>query len=95
MKATTSTDITAMCNGKDNPVSDAEQASWEQQSATDNGQGKGRPESELRAAARKRGLTLKQLAEQMDVNYGYLSSVSGGRRPWSPMLRERATALLG
>ena len=56
---------------------------------------KGRPESELRAAARRHGLTLKQLAVKMGVSYGYLSSVSAGRRPWSPMLRERVAAVLG
>ena len=59
------------------------------------GQGQGKPESELRAAARRHGLTLKELAVKMNVNYGYLSSVAGGRRPWSPMLRERAMAALG
>ena len=31
----------------------------------------------------------------MGVNYGYLSSVASGRRPWTPLLRERATAVLG
>ena len=31
----------------------------------------------------------------MGVSYGYLSSVSSGKRPWSPMLRERAMAVLG
>ena len=56
---------------------------------------RGKPESELRAAARRKGLTLKELAEKMGVNYGYLSSVASGRRPWSPMLRERAMAVLG
>ena len=59
------------------------------------GQSKGKPESELRAAARPHGLTLKELANRMGVNYGYLSSVASGRRPWSPMLRERAMAVLG
>ncbi len=55
----------------------------------------GKPESELRAAARRKGLTLKQLANLMGVNYSHLCSVAGGRRPWSPMLRERAMAVLG
>ena len=55
----------------------------------------GKPESELRAAARRRGLTLKELADLMSVSYGYLSSVASGKRPWSPMLRERATEILG
>ncbi len=56
---------------------------------------KGKPESELRAAARRKGLNLKQLAELMGVSYNYLSQVSSGSRPWSPMLRERAMAVLG
>ena len=56
---------------------------------------RGRPESELRAAARRKGLTLKELAHLMGVNYSYLSQVSSGRRPWTPMLRERAMAVLG
>ena len=58
-------------------------------------QGLGKPESELRATARRKGLTLKQLADKMNVSYGYLSQVSTGNRPWSPMLRERALAVLG
>ena len=56
---------------------------------------KGKPESELRVAARRHGLTLKELAARMGVSYGYLSQVSAGRRPWSTMLRERAMAVLG
>ena len=31
----------------------------------------------------------------MGVSYGYLSQVSSGRRPWTPMMRERALAVLG
>ena len=58
-------------------------------------QSRGKPESELRAAARRHGLNLKELADRMGVNYGYLSSVASGRRPWTPLLRERATAVLG
>ena len=34
------------------------------------GDNKGKPESELRAAARRHGLTLKELADRMGVNYG-------------------------
>ena len=56
---------------------------------------KAKPESELRAAARRRGLNLKQLADLMGVSYSYLSQVSSGSRPWSPMLRDRAMAVLG
>ena len=54
-----------------------------------------KPESELRAAARRHGLTVKALAARMGVSYSYLSQVATGRRPWSPMLRERAMAILG
>ncbi len=84
MKATTNIDITALVNLNDNPASAAGQE-----------KGQGKPESELRAAARRKGLTLKELADLMSVSYGYLSSVASGRRPWSPMLRERAMAVLG
>ena len=56
---------------------------------------RGKPESELRAAARRKGLTLKQLADLMGVSYGYMSQVSSGSRAWTPMLRERAMAVLG
>ena len=53
------------------------------------------PRASFGAAARRPGLTLKELAARMGVSYGYLSSVSAGRRPWSPMLRERVAAVLG
>ena len=56
---------------------------------------RGKPESELRAAARRRGLNLKELAGKMGVSYNYLSQVSSGRRPWTPMMRERAMEILG
>ena len=68
------------------------------QAQADPGQGTAnnrKPESELRAAARRRGLTLKELASLMGASYGYLCSVANGRRPWSSMLRERAMAVLG
>ena len=95
MKATTSIDTTAEVDVKDNLANAVEQDRQEHDGAEDNGQGKGKPESELRAAARRKGLTLKELADLMGVNHGYLSSVASGRRPWSPMLRERAMAVLG
>ena len=98
MKAITSIDTTATVNGNhhDNPVIDAaEQAPEIKDSAAENGQTKGKAESELRAAARRKGLNLKQLAERMGVNYSHLCSVAGGRRPWTPVLRERAMAVLG
>ena len=56
---------------------------------------RGRPESELRAAARKRGLTLKELAALMGVSASHLSQVGTGKKPWTPNLREKAIAVLG
>jgi len=58
-------------------------------------QGNGKAESELRAAARRKGLTLKELASLMGVNYSHLCSVANGKRPWTPDLREKAMAVLG
>ena len=52
-------------------------------------------ESELRAAARRRGLTMKELAALMGVSAGYLSQIANGGRPWTPKMREKATAVLG
>ena len=56
---------------------------------------RGRPESELRAVARKRGLTLKDLAALMDVSASHLSQVGTGKKPWTSNLREKAIAILG
>ena len=83
MKATTNIDTKAGFDTSGNPA------------AAEQGHTTGKPESELRAAARRHGLNLKELADRMGVNYGYLSSVASGRRPWTPLLRERATAVLG
>ena len=52
-------------------------------------------ESELRAAARRRGLTMKELAALMGVSAGYLSGISTGRTPWTPKMREKVMAALG
>ena len=52
-------------------------------------------ESELRAAARRRGLTMKELAALMGVSPGYLSHVANGHRPWTPKMREKVMAVLG
>ena len=52
-------------------------------------------ESELRAAARRRGVTMKELAALMGVSAGYLSQVANGRRPWTPKMREKVLAVLG
>ena len=56
---------------------------------------KGSSETEIRAAARKRGLTMKELAKKMGVSPSHLSQVGTGKRPWTPMLREKAMAVLG
>ena len=56
---------------------------------------RGRPESELRAAARTKGLTLKELAALMGVSASHLSQVGTGKKPWTPNLREKAMAVLG
>ena len=95
MKATTSIDTKARLDTDGNPVPATGQAPEVGDSAGVQGQSKGKPESELRAAARRHGLNLKELAARMGVSYGYLSSVSAGRRPGSPMLRERVAAVLG
>ena len=55
----------------------------------------GSSETELRAAARKRGLTMKELARKMGVSASYLSQVGTGKKPWTPKLREKAMAVLG
>ena len=52
-------------------------------------------ESELRAAARRRGLTMKELAALMGVSAGYLSQVANGGRPWTSKMREKVAAVLG
>ena len=52
-------------------------------------------ESELRAAARWRGLTMKDLAALIGVSEGYLSQVANGHRPWTPKMREKVMAVLG
>ena len=67
----------------------------DQATAQEQEQGKGKPESELRAAARKHGLTVKEVAALMGVNYGHLCAVANGHRPWTPMLREKVSAVLG
>ena len=52
-------------------------------------------ETKLRAAARRRGLTMKELADKMGVTAGYLSKIAIGARPWTPTTREKAAKVLG
>ena len=100
MKATTNIHKAGTITGSATRFDDQDQANSVQApemqaGAAEQGRTKGKPESELRAAARRHGLTLKQLAARMGVSYGYLLQVASGQRPWSPMLRERAMAVLG
>ena len=74
---------------------DAPQAQEAYHVAGSEAENRGKPESELRAAARRHGYTLKELADRMGVNYSHLCSVANGRRPWTTDLRERAMAVLG
>ena len=57
--------------------------------------GRGKAETELRVSARRRGLTMKELAVKMGVTTGYLSQIASGGKPWTPAMREKAEALLG
>ena len=52
-------------------------------------------ESELRAAARRHGITMKELAAMMGVSAGYLSQFANGRRQWTPKMRQKVAAVLG
>ena len=52
-------------------------------------------ETELRAVARRRGLTMQELAAKMGVSVGYLSGIASGRNPWTPRTQEKAAAVLG
>jgi len=52
-------------------------------------------ESELRTAAGRHGLTIKDLAALMGVSASYLSQIATGRRPWTQTMREKVMAVLG
>ena len=89
----TTHNLAGYVNGQDDTIAlqDTETQAQTRQETTN----QGKPESELRAAARRQGLTLKELAVLMGVSYRYLCQVANGHRPWSPMMRERALAVLG
>ena len=95
MKATTSIDhnLAATLNGQDD--TNALQDSEVQPRSENKAANRGKAESELQAAARRKGLNLKELAGRMGVNYSHLCSVANGRRPWTPDLRRKAVAVLG
>ena len=52
-------------------------------------------ETELRAAARRCGLTMSELAAELGVTRGYLSLLASGRRRWTTRMRDKALAALG
>ena len=52
-------------------------------------------ETELRAAARRCGLTMRELATKMGVSASYLSGLSTGRSQWTRKMREKAMAVPG
>ena len=52
-------------------------------------------ETKLRAAASRRGLTMKELAGKMGVTPSYLSQIATGKRPWTPAMRDKAAEFLG
>ena len=89
----TTHNLAGYVNGQDDTI--ALQDTETQAQAGQETANQGKPESELRAAARRHGYTLKELAVLMGVSYRYLCQVSNGHRPWSPMMRERAMAVLG
>ena len=100
MKATTSIDQTSITHnlaatGDGQDDTNALQDTEAQPQTEDKAGNQGKAESELRAAARRKGYTLKELAALMGVNYSHLCSVANGRRPWTPDLREKAMAVLG
>ena len=96
MKANTSIDQTSIIHNlaasADVPGDNSALKDTEAQARVEN---KGKAESELRAAARRKGYTVKELAALMGVNYSHLCSVANGRRPWTPDLKEKALAVLG
>lgn len=54
-----------------------------------------RIETEVQAAARRKGLTFGELATKMGVTIGYLSQVANGHRKWTPKMRAKVIAVLG
>ena len=54
-----------------------------------------RTETKLRAAARRRGLTMRELAAKIGVSPGYLSEIGTGHRPMTSKMRERIASVLG
>ena len=94
-KAETITHPTTTFDNDEHTTAGAEQATEVRNEAAEHGRGNGKPETELRAAARRHGLSMKELAARMGITPGHLSALSTGRRPWSPAMREKVMAVLG
>ena len=54
-----------------------------------------RAETKMRATARRRGLTMGELAAKIGVSPGYLSEIGTGHRPMTSKMRERIASVLG
>ncbi len=52
------------------------------------------PGIDLKTAARRRGLTMKEFAARVGVTPGYLSGIASGRRQWTARMREKVEAAL-
>ena len=100
MKATTSIDSISIthnlaASGDNQNDTNSLQDSEAQAQTENKAENRGKTESELRAAARRHGFTLKELAALMGASYSHLCSVANGHRPWTPDLREKIRAVLG
>ena len=87
----TTTHPTTECDGDGNTL----QGQEIQPGAEGHESSMGKPEPEPRAAARRHGLSMKELAAKLGITLGHLSALSTGRRPWSPGMREKVMAVLG
>ncbi len=54
-----------------------------------------RIETEVQATARRKGLTMTELAARMGVTIGYLSQIANGHRKWTPKMQAKIIAVLG
>ena len=90
-KAETITNPTTTFHGDGNTL----QGQEVQAGAEGHQSGKGKAESGLRAAARRHGLTMTELAALLEITPGHLSAIANGGRPWTPMMREKVMAVLG
>ncbi len=78
------------------PTTSIEQtATTRQATASASNQAQGKPESELRAAARRHGLTMQELADRMGISSRYLSMLSTGKVSWSQAMKQKVMAVLG